>query len=115
MLSLYQRAGVAPDTRITPGSGPYNYAGWLLVAEGTGIYIGINAPPSTGNVGNGVALIPLDEPDAAIDVSVMWRKHETSSLVLRFVECARATYPPLRLVPQRPTSRRRQRSFVSVV
>jgi DNA-binding transcriptional LysR family regulator len=115
ILSLYERAGVAPETRATPGSGPYNYAGWLLVAEGGGIYIGIDAPPSTGKIGNGVALVPLDEPEAAIDVSIMWRKHETSALVRRFVECARAAFPPLRLVPERSSSRRRQRSFVSVV
>lgn len=90
---LYARAGVTPEMRATPGAGPYNPAGFLLVAEGEGIYIGIDAPPTTPRDTTGVAVVPLEEPGAAIDVCLTWRKHETSAPVLQFVEAAREVYP----------------------
>lgn len=93
ILQLYERAGVTPDTRATPGAGPYNPAGFLLVAEGHGIYIGIDAPPTTAHDTSGVAVVPLEEPGAAIDVCLTWRKNETSAPVLQFVEAAREVYP----------------------
>ena len=95
MMELYEREGVTPRTRHTPGAGPWNQAGLMLVAEGNGIYIGIGTPPTTPRITGGVAIVPIHDPDAAIDVCVVWRKHETSKSVLRFVECARDVFPAL--------------------
>jgi DNA-binding transcriptional LysR family regulator len=101
MLELFERDGSHPPMRPTPGAGPYNQAGLMLVAEGSGIYIGIDAPPSTPRVAGGVAIVPLEEPGARIDVCVVCRKNETSPPILRFMECARQVFPPLRLVEPR--------------
>ena len=101
MMEMYEREGVTPRTRMTPGAGPWNQAGLMLVAEGNGIYIGIHTPPTTPRITGGVAIVPLDDPGAAIDVSVVWRKHETSKPVLHFVECARAAYSSVRVDARR--------------
>ena len=93
MLALYARAGLVPDTRDTPGAGPYNQAGLMLVAEGQGIYIGIDSPPTTPRIASGVAIVPIDEAGATIDICVVWRKNETARPILQFVEMARETFP----------------------
>lgn len=98
MLALYARAGLVPETRETPGAGPYNQAGFMLVAEGHGIYIGIESPPTMPRVASGVAIVPIDEPGATIDVCVVWRKNETSRPITQFVDAARGLFPPARVV-----------------
>jgi LysR family transcriptional regulator, benzoate and cis,cis-muconate-responsive activator of ben and cat genes len=92
MLRLFEANRITPITRPTPGAGPYNQAGWAQVAEGNGLYIGIDTPPTTPRVSGGVAVVPLEEPGAAIDVCVVWRKNESSGPVLRFVDCAREVF-----------------------
>lgn len=101
MFQLYDRAGITPRTHPTPGAGPYNQAGLMLVAQAKGVYIGIDTPPTTPRVASGVAIVPLDEPGAAINVCAVCRKNETSSAILRFMECAREVFPPVRRVDPR--------------
>jgi DNA-binding transcriptional LysR family regulator len=102
MLALYARAGLVPETRETPGAGPYNQAGLMLAAAGAGIYVGIESPPTMPGMGGGVAIVPIDEPGATIDVCVVWRKNETSRLALQFVEAARDVFTRAMLVDSRP-------------
>jgi DNA-binding transcriptional LysR family regulator len=98
MLALFARAGLVPETRETPGAGPYNQAGLMRVAGGEGVYIGIESPPTLPRVGDGIAVVPLDEPGATIDVCAIWRKNETSRLALRFIDAAREQFAPARVV-----------------
>jgi DNA-binding transcriptional LysR family regulator len=102
MLRLYARAGIEPETQATPGAGPYNQAGLLLVADGHGIYIGIDAPPTTARSTSGVAIVPLAERDASVDVSIVWRRDESSAAIREFVSRAREVFPRVRLVASRP-------------
>jgi DNA-binding transcriptional LysR family regulator len=40
----------------------------------------------------GVAIVPLDEPDAELQVQVAWRKGETSGTVRQFLQSTREVF-----------------------
>jgi len=96
-LDVYRAAGVTPKTLATPGAGPHNHAGLMLVASGKGVYlcIGITSPRPTG----GVAVIPISDQEAAIDVCVAWRKDDVSPATLQFLESVWQVFPQERPVP----------------
>ena len=41
----------------------------------------------------GVAVVPLNEPNAEFEVQVAWRRGETSALVCDFLKSARELFP----------------------
>src|SRR5262249_44402877 len=87
-LDLYSKAAITPKMVPTPGAGPYNHAGIMAVASGKGVYVCIGIPLSSPQPASGVALVPLSDPDATIDINLVWRKGETSTKVLQFLDCA---------------------------
>jgi DNA-binding transcriptional LysR family regulator len=106
-FELCAAAGQMPTTVATPGAGPFNPAGLMLVASGRGVYLCLGGPPAAG-----VAFLPLDDPDATIDVCVVCRKDEGSSVVKQFLECVWKVFPghgPA-LAPAR-VDRRRHESY----
>jgi len=87
-LDLYKRAGITP-TVIHTDTAPYEEAGTVLVTSGKGIYLGVGAVLGHPELGSGVAVVPLDEPDATIEVHAAWRKNEKSQAVLAFLNSVR--------------------------
>jgi DNA-binding transcriptional LysR family regulator len=105
-LDLYSKAAITPKTIPTPGAGPYNHAGIMAVASGKGVYVCIGIPLTSPQPASGVALVPISDPDATIDIYLVWRKGETSSKVLQFLDCAQRVFLPQRQaqIPSRRAS-----------
>ena len=82
----------------------------MTVASGNGVYVCIGIPLTSPQPAGGVAVVPISDPDATIDVCVAWRKSETSSTVLQFLDCVWQVYPAARhaqavaRAPSRPAS-----------
>jgi DNA-binding transcriptional LysR family regulator len=93
IFELYAIAGITPTTVPTPGAGPYNHAGLMLVASGQGVYLGYGVPLAGPNPLSGVAVKPVSDSGATIDVRVVSRKGETSPLVARFLDCVAQVFP----------------------
>ena len=95
VLELYRQAGVAPKI-IQTRTGPYEEAGAILVASGKGIYVGVGGVLSHPVFGSGVIAVPLDEPEATIEVHVAWRKDEKSAAVFAFLDSVRRAFKSLK-------------------
>ena len=93
ILALYESCGVQPKTIATPGAGPHNPAGMMMVASGQGTYICIGVPVSSHQRASGVALVPIADPGAALDICVAWRKKESSAAVLQFMDSVWEVFP----------------------
>jgi DNA-binding transcriptional LysR family regulator len=90
-LALFEAAGVRP--RVLKGQPPpYSQAAMMLVASGEGYYVGIASPFTQTHRASGVAVIPIDEPDAHLDVCIAWRKDDPSGAVREFVRSARDAF-----------------------
>jgi DNA-binding transcriptional LysR family regulator len=91
-LALYRAAGIRPQ--IVGGQPPpYAQGAMMLVASGQGYYLGIASPFTQTHRASGVTVVPLDEPDARLEVRIAWRKGETSRAAREFVRSARAVFP----------------------
>jgi len=91
-LALYRDAGLRP--RVVGGQPPpYAQAAMMLVASREGYYVGIASPFTQSHRASGVAVVPLDEPDARLDVHIAWRKGADDRTVSEFVRSARAVFP----------------------
>jgi len=99
VLNLYARAGVEPRMVPTPGAGPFNHAGMMLVASGKGVYLGYGVPLTGPHQPSGVAVKPLNDPDATVEVRVVSRKNEESRAVQSFLECVWRVYPQEQYLP----------------
>ena len=98
ILALYTAAGITPNV-VTVNAEPGQQASMLAVASGKGICLSLRSAYSKSYTPvKDVAIVPLDDPDATLDVHVAWRRGETSHAVHRFVQAARETYPFARAV-----------------
>jgi DNA-binding transcriptional LysR family regulator len=91
VFAMYRRVGVTPHTVATPGAGPFNHAGMMLVASGKGFYFGYGVPLSGPQPASGVAVVPVADPGATLEVRLVSRKDATST-VRRFIQCALRVY-----------------------
>jgi DNA-binding transcriptional LysR family regulator len=97
ILDLYRKAGVNPKVTQT-SSFPYEEAGAMLIASGKGIYLGVSSSPGTGTTVchplfvDRLTVVPLDEPDAQLDVQVVWRARENSPAILGFLKTVRYVF-----------------------
>jgi len=113
ILSLYARARVSPPMVPTPGAGPYNHAGILLVASGKGIYLGYGVPGTGNQVPGGVAARPVSDQGATVEVRAVYSKDGVTAAVSQFLDAVRAVSrvaeaqsPPDRAVSAGVRSRR---------
>jgi DNA-binding transcriptional LysR family regulator len=97
ILALYETCGVQPTMIATPGAGPHNHAGLMMVASGKGAYICIGVPVSSHERATGVALVPIADSGAAVDICVAWRKKESSAAVLQFMDSVWEVFPQRRV------------------
>jgi DNA-binding transcriptional LysR family regulator len=107
ILDLYTRAGAEPRMVPTPGAGPFNHAGMMLVASGKGVYLGYGVPLTGPQQPSGVAVLPVSDPDATTEVCVVHRKGDDSPALKRFLECVWRVFPQGQYVPVAMASRQR--------
>src|SRR5688572_8160398 len=86
ILELYVRADVRAPMIPTPGAGPFNHAGLMLVASGKGVYLGYGVPTTGAQPPSGVAVRTVSDNGATIEVCVVSRSDETSPVVAAFLE-----------------------------
>lgn len=92
-LDLYARAGVTP--RVSPlAADPMSHGEVhkVLLAANKGIFIVGDELSTRVDNGNVAAAVPIEDPDAKIEVCVAWRKAEKSAAVLALVETARRMF-----------------------
>ena len=79
----------------TPGAGPFNHAGMLLVASGKGFYFGYGVPQTSAPIPpSGVTVVPVSDADATIEVRMVTRRNERQPSSTDFVACARVALVP---------------------
>jgi DNA-binding transcriptional LysR family regulator len=93
ILALYASERIEPNMIATPGAGPHTHAGLMLAASGKGTYLCIGVPVGSQQPATGVALVPIADPGAIVEVCVAWRKNETSPTVLQFIDCVKKVFP----------------------
>jgi DNA-binding transcriptional LysR family regulator len=84
-LALYRLSGITP--RIVPTeSTPLDEAGAVLVDAGKGIYIAVGSHPCHPSFAEKLAVVPLSDSNATVEVHVAWRRSEQTRAVLNFIE-----------------------------
>jgi DNA-binding transcriptional LysR family regulator len=97
ILALCSAAGVTPRIVTLEGI-PGNQAAMLSVVSGEAICFALRGANSKSyQPVRGVAVVPLNEPNAEFEVQVAWRSGETSALVCEFLKSARELFPPSQL------------------
>ena len=90
VLDLYARAGVTPNVNQLPAEPlPQGDVQTILLTCRKGIFIVADEVASRPAPSSGVVAVPLDEPDAKIGVYAAWRKCETATAGLAFLDTAR--------------------------
>jgi DNA-binding transcriptional LysR family regulator len=84
---------VTPNV-VTLQAEPGDQSSMLAVASGKGISLALQSPLSRSFLPvKGVVAVPLEDPDAQLQVQVVWRNGETSRTVHQFLEAAREVFP----------------------
>jgi DNA-binding transcriptional LysR family regulator len=91
-LALWEAARVKPLV-VEKQPPPYSQGAMMLVASRQGYYLGIASPYTQSHRASGVAVVPLDEPDARMDVLIACRRNEVSKHVREFIRSAREVFP----------------------
>jgi DNA-binding transcriptional LysR family regulator len=93
ILALFSAAGLTPRV-VTLEAIPGNQAAMLSVVSGEVICFALRGANSRSYQPlRGVAVVPLNEPNAEFEVQVAWRRGETSALVCDFLKSARELFP----------------------
>jgi DNA-binding transcriptional LysR family regulator len=88
VLAIYERAGAKPTVLYTD-VGPAQEAGRLPIASGKAVYLATVSKYTSANFGSGIAVVPLDEPDASLGVYMAWRHGESVDRVIDLVNSSR--------------------------
>jgi len=94
-LELIRAAGIQPPV-IGTQPPPYAQGAMMLVASRQGYYIGIASPFTQTHRTSGVAVVPLNEPNATLEVRIAWRRDQMSGCVKEFIKSARDVFHPKR-------------------
>jgi DNA-binding transcriptional LysR family regulator len=87
-LALCRDAGLSPRIVLTEST-PYDEAGAMMAASGKGVFLAVGKNPSHPSFADRLLALDLREPLARIEVHAAWRRGESSSTILNFVETAR--------------------------
>jgi DNA-binding transcriptional LysR family regulator len=90
---LFAHAGITPVMAPTPGAGPFNNAGLMLVASGRGCYVCLGVPLTSAHGLSGVVDLPLSDEEATSEVCVASRRDDASPLVAEFLDCVQRLFP----------------------
>ncbi len=92
-LELYAEAGITPNiVHVSLDPVPHSDTQIVLLTCLKGIFIMPDELSCRPAQGSDVVAVPLDEPNAKMDVHVAWRKGEKATTVLALVESARRIY-----------------------
>src|SRR5262249_49214052 len=91
IMGLYSRQGFTPHLTITHVEA-HEEAGAIMVASGKGIFMGAGAIVNRSVSGVELASVRLNEPEAKIEVYMVWRKGEESPAVLDFLASVRRIF-----------------------
>ncbi len=95
-FELYAEAGVTPNVLHVPlHPVPHSDTQIVLLTCHKGIFIMPDEVACRPAQGSEVVALPLDEPNAKIDVHIAWRKAEKLATVLAFVDTSRRVFPDL--------------------
>lgn len=96
-LELFAKAGVKPRVS-TLAADPMSHGEVhkVLLAANKGIFIVGDEQSTRLDNGNVAAAVPIDEPEAKIEVFMAWRKTEKSPTVLAMLETAREIFSDAR-------------------
>jgi DNA-binding transcriptional LysR family regulator len=99
IMGLYSRHGFTPHLTVTHVEA-HEEAGAIMVASGKGIFMGAGAIVNRSVSGVELASVRLNEPEAKIEVYMVWRKGEESPAVLDFLASVRRIFklPPHKAV-----------------
>ena len=103
ILALWASAGIKPMV-VEHQPPPYAQDAMMLVASRQGYYLGIASQYTQTHRTSGVAVVPLDEPDARLEICVAWHRNDSSKNVREFVRSARDVFP----VKRQPVKLRRR-------
>ncbi len=92
-IEMYAEAGIVPKiVHVAMEPVPHGDTQIVLISCHKGIFImpdeAVNRPAKGGEI----VAVPLDEPNAKIDVLMAWRKAEKSSAVLTFLDTCRRIF-----------------------
>jgi hypothetical protein len=68
----------------------YDEAGAMMAASGKGVFIAVGKNPAHPSFADRLVALNLREPLATIDVHAAWRRGESSSTILNFIETTRS-------------------------
>jgi len=91
IMGLYSRQGFTPHLTVTHVEA-HEEAGAIMVASGKGIFMGAGAIVNRSVSGVELSSVRLNEPDAKIEVYMVWRKGEESPAVLDFLASVRRIF-----------------------
>ena len=95
-LELFAKAGISPHVSpMTADPLSHGEVHKVLRAANKGIFIIADETSTRVENGNVAVAIPLDDPDARIEVYMAWRKSEKSPTVLAVLDTARSVLGPL--------------------
>lgn len=93
-LEIYAEAGITPNiVHVSLDPVPHSDTQIVLLTCLKGIFIMPDELSCRPAQGSEVVAVPLDEPNAKIDVHVAWRQGEKATTTLALVETARRIYP----------------------
>jgi DNA-binding transcriptional LysR family regulator len=90
-LELLRRSGISPQI-VPVDITCYDEAGAMMVATGRGIYLAVGKNPIHPSFADQLTAIPLAEPAAFVEVHIAWRRGESSSAILSFLDTARGLF-----------------------
>src|SRR5277367_3998761 len=88
-LALCRDAGLSPRIVLTEST-VYDEAGAMMAASGKGIFLAVGKNPCHPSFADRLLALPLRETLATLEVHVAWRRGESSSTVLNFIETTRS-------------------------
>ena len=71
---------------------PYTPAGMMLLVSSRGFYVGSASPFTQTLQASGVAVVPIDEPDARIEIHLALRRRDRSDHLTEFRRSAREAF-----------------------
>ncbi|MFY9732307.1 MAG: LysR substrate-binding domain-containing protein [Candidatus Acidiferrales bacterium] len=87
-LALCRDEGLSPRIVLTEST-VYDEAGAMMAASGKGVFLAVGKNPCHPSFADRLVALNLREPLARLEVHAAWRRGESSSTILNFIETTR--------------------------